>query len=252
LIIVALTKVDRVQPGDQKYWLDILHQGAGRYFVTRLHAPDIEGNPQRTWDEDREDENTLLSNAPWCKADRRILGSKKLIRSVGKRLAELIKKRFNFRFSFRLIFRLPKLAQEIEDAKSSVDEDLRSLPESFAENPQGKLLNLFAEFISSVKERTAGKESDSQLLVGLYNEFERLASGITSTRLDFEISSKHVHFEPVDPNNPSKSEVLVAFGHPSSFPAEPNSESNLKAKVESKMPVKTRREGDRPGEPLCF
>jgi hypothetical protein len=106
LIIVALTKVDRVQPGDQKYWLDILHQGAGRYFVTRLHAPDIEGDLQKTWDEDRVDENKLLTNTPWCEADRRILGSKKLIRSVGKRLAELIKKRFSFRFSFRLIFQI--------------------------------------------------------------------------------------------------------------------------------------------------
>lgn len=92
LTVVALTKVDRVQPGDQEYWLDILRNEAGRYFVTRLHAPDTEGQTKK-WEDDRKDEEKTLANRPWCLADKRQLGTKNLTGALSRRLAEMIKKR---------------------------------------------------------------------------------------------------------------------------------------------------------------
>jgi hypothetical protein len=94
LIVVVLTKVDRVQVGDQDYWLDLLRKGAGRYFVTRLHAPDTEGRVT-TWKQDREEEAKILSNQPWCEREiKRYLGTKNLIQYLSRRLAEMIKKRY--------------------------------------------------------------------------------------------------------------------------------------------------------------
>ncbi len=94
MTIVALTKVDRVQPGHWEFWLNILRTEAGRYFVTRLHEPDIEGQVPKTWDQDREAEDKIFNNQPWCKADRSYLGSQKLTLSLSKRLAQMIKKRY--------------------------------------------------------------------------------------------------------------------------------------------------------------
>lgn len=92
--VVALTKVDRVQRGHSKFWLDVLRNEAGRYFVTRLNEPHIEGRKPKTWDQDRREEDKIFSNRPWCKADRNYLGSQKLTLSLSERLAQMIKKRY--------------------------------------------------------------------------------------------------------------------------------------------------------------
>jgi hypothetical protein len=77
------------------------------------------------------------------------------------------------------------------EAKLSVVQDgLRSLPESFSENPQGKLLNLCAEFNTRIRECTTGSESYPRFFEGLYDEFEILSKDITATRPNFEIPQK--------------------------------------------------------------
>ena len=82
---------------------------------------------------------------------------------------------------------MPKLEEEIELYRSAVDDELRSLPESFAENPQVKLLALFDEFITCVKDFTKGNESRPEFFKGLYKEFEKLAADITATCPKFDI-----------------------------------------------------------------
>lgn len=97
-MVVALTKIDRVQAGDQAYWLEILRNGAGRYFATRLHEPDTKSRALK-WEEDRAEEMKIFKNQPWCQLpDKRCLGSQMLTRSLSKRLAELIKKRYILSF----------------------------------------------------------------------------------------------------------------------------------------------------------
>jgi len=85
---------------------------------------------------------------------------------------------------------LPTLADEIESAQRQVEETLQSLPESFAENPHGKLLNLIANFTARVKEYTTGHESSPELFERLYDQFESLENDILRTRLHFEIPPK--------------------------------------------------------------
>ena len=80
--------------------------------------------------------------------------------------------------------------EEIQAYRSAVDEELRSLPESFSDNPQGKLLNLFAEFCACIKECTTGSDSQPEFFEGLYEEFGKLANDITRTRPNFEILPK--------------------------------------------------------------
>ena len=62
--------------------------------MIKLHEPDIEGQVPKTWAEDRAEEDKIVQNQPWCKADRNYLGSKKLTLSLSKRLAQMIKKRY--------------------------------------------------------------------------------------------------------------------------------------------------------------
>ena len=91
-MVVALTKVDRVQPGDYGYWLETLRNEEGRYFITRLHAPDTEGQT-KSWEDDRKDEDKVLGNQPWCQVAKQQLGTKSLTGALSKRLADMIKKR---------------------------------------------------------------------------------------------------------------------------------------------------------------
>jgi hypothetical protein len=66
---------------------------AGRYFVTRLHAPDTEGST-KTWEDDRKDEAKILGNQPWCQTEKQQLGTKNLTLALSRRLAEMIKRRY--------------------------------------------------------------------------------------------------------------------------------------------------------------
>jgi hypothetical protein len=85
---------------------------------------------------------------------------------------------------------LPSLMKDIERKLQAVQEALDSLPQSFADNPQGKLLNICAEFNTCIKEYTIGSESHPDFFQDLYDEFEKLAKEITSTRPNFDIPRK--------------------------------------------------------------
>ena len=102
----------------------------------------------------------------------------------------MIKGRFSNTIRLQLIRRLPSLMNDIERKLQVVQEALDSLPQSFADNPQGKLLNLCAEFNACIKEYTIGSESYPDFFEDLYDEFEKLAKEITSTRPKFEIPQK--------------------------------------------------------------
>jgi hypothetical protein len=94
LIVVALTKVDRVQQGDHEYWLEILKHGGGRYFITRLHAPDTKSRAQ-SWEDDRKDEEKSLTNQPWCQVQKQQRGTGNLTEALSMRLADMIKGRYS-------------------------------------------------------------------------------------------------------------------------------------------------------------
>jgi hypothetical protein len=66
--------------------------------------------------------------------------------------------------------------------------DLESLPESFEDNPQIKFINLCTEFIANVDEHTTAKSGvHTDFFQQIQKRFEKLKSGIYSTRPVFEI-----------------------------------------------------------------
>lgn len=79
---------------------------------------------------------------------------------------------------------------DIERKLQVVQEALDALPLSFADNPQGKLLNLCSEFNACIGQYTIGSESCPDFFQDLYDEFEKLAKEITSTRPKFEMPHK--------------------------------------------------------------
>ena len=79
---------------------------------------------------------------------------------------------------------------EIEMKSNGIQEELESLPQSFADNPQGKLLNLCAEFTSSVRDYTSGTPAHLRFFQYLHDEFWKLAQEITLTRPNFHITEQ--------------------------------------------------------------
>jgi len=87
--VVVLTKVDRVQETERRYWLNLLKKDEkiGKYFLTILVK-------LKNW-KDEQDEWTVLSNAPWSDIKSTQKGVKNLIKTMGKRLADGIQKMFH-------------------------------------------------------------------------------------------------------------------------------------------------------------
>lgn len=79
---------------------------------------------------------------------------------------------------------------DIERKLQAVQKALDALPLSFADNPQGKLLNLCAEFNTCIGKYTIGCESYPDFFQDLYDQFEKLAKEITSTRPKFETEQR--------------------------------------------------------------
>lgn len=188
-----LTKADRVQDGDHVYWLDVLknklhplHRG---YFVTRLQGPSTKKGIQN-WKDARDDEEKLLFNQPWCIADRRRLGTKRLSEALSEALEEMIKKRQIIFVFLQLISSLPHLMDIVQMQLIVVQENLNSLPQSFADNPQGKLLNLCSEFNSRIQQSTTGTGSHLTFLRSMQMEFLKLAKDINNTRPRIDIPVK--------------------------------------------------------------
>ena len=96
LMVVALTKVDRVEEGNEVKWLQFIAKWGRRYFVTCPHAgPDARRKSKLNgWERDREIEKKILDNEPWnliVPANQR--GIHKLTGAISEGLAEMIKGR---------------------------------------------------------------------------------------------------------------------------------------------------------------
>lgn len=96
LMIVALTKVDRVEEGNEAKWCQFIEKWGRRCFVTCPHAgPDARRKSKLNgWERDREIEKKILDNDPWrliVPANQR--GIHKLTGAISQGLAELIKGR---------------------------------------------------------------------------------------------------------------------------------------------------------------
>lgn len=73
--------------------------------------------------------------------------------------------------------------REVQDA-------LDSLPPSFSDHPQARLLGLCADFLSEIDEYTNGSTNQPKFLQDIHDEFWKLANEIAATRPTFEITPK--------------------------------------------------------------
>src|SRR5438552_12340054 len=84
LTTVALTKADRVQKSDHKYWLDkIKKDTVKKYFLTMFHAPNTP-EKERSWEMDRMEESKVLSNKPWSDVNKTQRGIQNLTEALSK------------------------------------------------------------------------------------------------------------------------------------------------------------------------
>ncbi len=140
------------------------------------------------------------------------------------------------------------MADEIESAQRQVEENLQSLPESFAENPHGKLLNLITNFTARVKEYTTGHESSRELFEGFYNQFERLENDILSTRLHFQIPPRPTQAQKQD--SPLGIDYTFTSAAHADYYSPPESEPL--ARKEGPVEAEAKHEPKRPGQRLAL
>ena len=128
------------------------------------------------------------------------------------------------------------MRREIEAKLSEVQNGLDILPESFSENPQGKLLTLCTEFDSCIRECTTGSEPYSSFFEALYKEFETLSNEITATRPNFEIPQKAARKETPAITVPAILDNVTGFmSVPPPYPTTPViTESESKSESEIK------------------
>jgi len=91
---------------------------------------------------------------------------------------------------------------DLEKKLNTVQDVVNSLPPSYSDNPQGKLLNLCGEFNACIRECITGSESKPSFFETLYNEYENLAKEITATEPKFEIPPKTAEKETSGPPVP--------------------------------------------------
>jgi hypothetical protein len=108
---------------------------------------------------------------------------------------------------------------EINEKLTLVQHDLNSLPESFAENSQAKLLNLCAEFNASIKEWIIGDGEKSEFFEKLYTEFESLATSILATQPEFDVPKKKPTQQ--EARTSGTKPVILLTTVPESFPKPP-------------------------------
>jgi hypothetical protein len=92
----VLTKADVVQEGDHGQWLQILnnesHVLRRGYFATRLPGT----KPQEealSWERVRELERKFFKKSPWSEADKKRLGTERLIEALSNALLGMIKEK---------------------------------------------------------------------------------------------------------------------------------------------------------------
>ncbi|KAG8981461.1 hypothetical protein FRB90_007245, partial [Tulasnella sp. 427] len=147
----VLTKVDRIQPGDENRWLQILGGEElvlknGWYCVKQRGPKELEAGV--TWEDAKQQEEEFFATAePWCYIQTSLtgrVGSEALSLKLGKMLSSLVSK--------ELPAIQTKVVHHLADAKSS----LAKLGPVNTEHPQTEVIRLLQEFASILASHIGG------------------------------------------------------------------------------------------------
>jgi len=171
-----------------------LHHG---YYVTRQLTTTERESGLVSWKGGRETEQLFFSeHRIWCLEDPERLGTENLSNALSRLLAEQIRKRSVLSLPI-LMFSLPTLKNALDTQRRTVEERLRKLPRSFADDPQGKLLELFGEFLSKIDNSVSGT-LDLELFQWLKGHFGVLKDRLKKTKPEFDVKRRT---NGDDPNN---------------------------------------------------
>src|SRR5579871_6075529 len=98
-----------------------------------------------------------------------------------------------------LTCRLPEVLLELRLKNKEVQAGLESLPESFEDKPQAKLLTHCHGYLAEVNRYMCGDTTREEFFQDLRLKFEKLAKRINETKPDFEIPKNgiHIHATPI-------------------------------------------------------
>ena len=158
-----------------------------------------------TWDLARQNELDFFQRtAPWNNVEfqlRERLGTKKLSAALGKKLFDLIVKRYLFSWypqdccTHRRIRRLPKVSEELHEQLEGTIDELDSLPLDISEDPVAELLTLVQAF---------NRRIESVIDGSVANELGVIQSAADAyERFTKDIGSKTPRFRPFTKAYPS-------------------------------------------------
>ena len=126
---------------------------------------------------------------PWCKMESSRFGIPKLVTALSTLLSSMIRERYiNNRTS--LTESLPEVQKAISTSRKEVEDKIAALPESFAAEPQTKLLGLCTEFIDEIKSYAVGATSHGALFREMTAIFRQFRNRLHRTVPTFDISSE--------------------------------------------------------------
>lgn len=96
------------------------------------------------------------------------------------------------------------MLHQIEAKLDIIEKDLRSLPQSFGDNPQQRLLELCTNFNQRIADYTNPKnDSTPNIFEDWFDEYDRFEKRIISTQPQFEVPKKPIQEESSMAGTPS-------------------------------------------------
>ncbi|KAG8913177.1 hypothetical protein FRC00_002894 [Tulasnella sp. 408] len=147
----VLTKVDRIQPGDEDRWLKILRGEElvlrnGWYCVKQRGPKELESGV--SWEDAKTQEQAFFTTeAPWCDLGDSLsgrVGSEALSSELGRTLSKLVSRE------------LPKIQAQVITQLSEAKASLAKLAPLNVEQPQTEVIRLLQEFNRSLTKHIDG------------------------------------------------------------------------------------------------
>jgi hypothetical protein len=183
-----LTKADAIEKAEFEHWQRIINNKA---HVLR-HGYYVTGFPSSA-DNEKDWEIKGFKKEIWGKVDSSRLGIPNLMEALSEELAKMIIKSFALLLCYANthLIRLPGIKEKVSHKMREIQADLEGLPQSFADNPQEKLLGVVNKFHWEVDELTNTKSRQPLLCQNLgedyLNEYTRLSSQLQATEPKFEV-----------------------------------------------------------------
>ncbi|KIO22294.1 hypothetical protein M407DRAFT_216700 [Tulasnella calospora MUT 4182] len=190
----VLTKVDRIQPGDEDRWLQIIRGEElvlqnGWYCVKQRGPKELEG--RQSWEDAKQQEKQFFSTrAPWCELGSSFaarVGSEALATKLGRILSELVSRE------------LPAIQTQVTRQLAEAKAQSVKLAPANVGQPQTEVIRLLQDFNRTLCKHVEGLPPADAISAGLVNtlnkSYDRFRKRVKDTAPQFRPWSSKLETE---------------------------------------------------------